>query len=139
MMTNKNFEQEPIKFEVKPTCEEMAFNDGNKLSLDGGEVKTQEVRLSKSELYREVIKYVDRNLENSEKVDLIKQKMIVEPIVMDDALSENQEEIVVAYSVTFPHIYDEYTVENDKLVAIVDAEGVKYTAVKWSEIQTEKR
>lgn len=26
-------------------------------------------------------------------------------------------------------------VEDDKLVAIVDGEGVKYTAVNWSEIQ----
>ena len=102
----------PVKFEVNPTCEEMVFNDEDKLSLDGGEVKANEVELSKSEIYKEVTGYVDKNLLNSEKVDLIEK-----------------------YSVTFPHIYDGYIVEGDKLVAIVDGEGVKYTAVNWNEIQ----
>jgi len=60
---------------------------------------------------------------------------LVEPILMDDALSSDNKETVVAYSVTFPHIYNGYTVDDDKLVAIVDNDGVKYTAVNWSEIQ----
>jgi len=72
-----------------------------------------------------------RNIE----VDLIKEEMKIEQILMDDAISDNEEEMVVAYTVTFPHIYDGCTVEGDKLVAIVDGEGVKYTAVNWSEIQ----
>lgn len=135
MLAKDNLEQKPVKFEVNPTCEEMVFNDEDKLSLDGGEVKANEVELSKSEIYKEVTGYVDKNLLNSEKVDLIEKEMIVEPILMDNALSDDREEKVVAYSVTFPHIYDGYTVEGDKLVAIVDGEGVKYTAVNWSEIQ----
>lgn len=135
MLAKDNLEQKPVKFEVNPTCEEMVFNDEDKLSLDGGEVKANEVELSKSEIYKEVTGYVDKNLLNSEKVDLIEKEMIVEPILMDNALSDDREEKVVAYSVTFPHIYDGYIVEGDKLVAIVDGEGVKYTAVNWNEIQ----
>lgn len=129
------FEQRPVKFEVNPACEEMVFNDGNKLSLDGGEIKAQEIKLSESSIYKEVMGYVDENLLNSEKVDLIKEEMKIEPILMDNAISDNEEEMVVAYTVTFPHIYDGCTVEGDKLVAIIDGEGVKYTAVNWSEIQ----
>ena len=47
----------------------MVFNDGNKLSLDGGEIKAQEIKLSESSIYKEVMGYVYENLLNSEKVD----------------------------------------------------------------------
>ena len=134
-LAEDKYKQKSIKFEVASDCEEMAFNDGNKLCLDGGEVKNQKIGLSKSDIYNEVTEYVDENLTNSEKIDLEKNEMVVEPILMDDALSSDNKETVVAYSVTFPHIYNGYTVDDDKLVAIVDNDGVKYTAVNWSEIQ----
>lgn len=134
-LAGNEYKQKSIKFKVDSECEEMAFNDGNKLSLDGGEVKNQQIGLNKSDIYEEVTEYVDDNLVNSGKIDLVKKEMVVEPILMDDALSSDDKETIVAYSVTFPHIYNGCVVEDDKLVAIVDGEGVKYTAVNWSEIQ----
>ena len=47
-----DIERTPIKFKVESSCEEMAFNEGNKLSLDGGEVEIREVSLSKAEIYK---------------------------------------------------------------------------------------
>ena len=61
--------------------------------------------------------------------------MEIQPIVMDDACSEKNQDTVVAYSVTFPHIYKGARVDKDNLIAIVDEQGVKYAAINWSKIK----
>ena len=134
VLNDINIEKTPIKFKVSSSCDEMTFNEGNKLSLDGGEVKNREIQLTKAELYKKVDKYICENVINSNEIDLNKKYMEVNPIVMDDACSELEQDTVVAYSVVFPHIYKEKKIDEDNLIAIVDEEGVKYTAVNWSKI-----
>lgn len=132
--SNINIEKTPIKFKVDSSCDEMAFNEENKLSLDGGELETSEINLSKTDIYNEVNSYVCKNVINSNEIELEKKYMEIQPIVMDDACSDIKKDTVVAYSVTFPHMYKGTKIDKDNLVAIVDDEGVKYVAMSWSKI-----
>lgn len=61
--------------------------------------------------------------------------MEIQPIVMDDACSENNQDKVVAYSVVFPHMYKGKSVDKENLIAIVDEQGVKYTAINWGKVK----
>lgn len=130
--------QIPIKFKVNSSCDEMVFNDGNKISLDGGELSNKKTKIGKQDLYNMVDEYIKENILNSDELELNKNDMIVEPIVMDDALSENSSETVVAYTVSFPHVVDDGVVKNDNVVAIVDEDGVKYSAINWSRFEGEE-
>ena len=134
VLNDTYIEQTPIKFKVDPSCDEMAFNEGNKLSLDGGEVKIKKIQLTKSDIYKQVDEYIEDNVINSNEIELNKEYMEINPIVMDDACSDLTQDTVVAYSVTFPHMYKGNKINNDNLVAIVDEEGVKYTAMNWCKI-----
>lgn len=49
-------------------------------------------------------------------------------------LSDVKNDMIVAYSVSFPHMYEGEKVNSDNLIAIVDEKGVKYAAVNWSKI-----
>lgn len=60
--------------------------------------------------------------------------MEIQPIVVDDACSDVKNDMIVAYSVSFPHMYEGEKVNSDNLIAIVDEKGVKYAAVNWSKI-----
>ena len=134
VLNDNNIEKEPIKFKVDSSCDDMVFNEGNKLSLDGGELEIHEIQISKNDIYKKVRNYLDENVINSSEIELDKKHMEIQPIVVDDACSDVKNDMIVAYSVSFPHMYEGEKVNSDNLIAIVDEKGVKYAAVNWSKI-----
>ena len=58
--------------------------------------------------------------------------MEIQPIVVDDVCSDVKNDMIVAYSVSFPHMYEGEKVNSDNLIAIVDEKG-EYTLSCFSE------
>ena len=111
------------------------MNNGNKISIDGGEITEKEIAIGKMDLYKQIARYVKQNILNSEDIDLEMKNMKIESIVADDALSEIKDDKIVSYVVSFAHIEEGYGFLNDKATFIIDSDGIKYITINWSKLK----
>ena len=132
-----SLKKEDVKFKVDSSCKDIVFNDGNMMSLSGGEIGSSKSIMSKQEIYEQCAEYITENIQNNDSLELNEENAEIVPILMDNALLEG-EDVVVGYSVSYSHNYDGYEVEDDSCVAIVDNSGVKFTALNWSKLIKKK-
>ena len=125
----------PIKLQISPKCDDFIMNNGNKISIDGGEITEKEIAIGKMDLYKQIARYVKQNILNSEDIDLEMKNMKIESIVADDALSEIKDDKIVSYVVSFAHIEEGYGFLNDKATFIIDSDGIKYITINWSKLK----
>lgn len=135
---NYRLKATPTKIVAKKQCKDMVFNDENVVVTDGGEIGTKKVNMSKKELYNISKEYFQYNLKVKKgSVELNRKDMVVAPIVVSDACTD-EEETEIAYSVYFPNKYKDITIEGEGFNVIVDSSGVKYSATGWSTYEEEE-
>lgn len=135
---NYRLEAKPVKVVAKKNCEDIVFNEETQIITDGGEIKATEVEMSKKDLYQVSKDYFDTNLKaKNGNVTLERSDMTVAPILVSDACTDEEEQ-TVAYSVHFSNNYEGIPIEGEGYNAIIDNQGVKYTATEWNTYQKEE-
>lgn len=128
----------PVKVFAKRKCKDMVFNEENTIITDGGEIASKEIDISREKIYKISSEYFKDNLNPKEStVELKKSNMVVAPIVVSDACTD-EEETNVAYSVHFQNTYENIPIEGDGYNVIIDSKGVKYSSTTWHNYQKEE-
>ncbi len=127
----------PIQLNVTDNMNMTVLRDENNLMMVGAEIGDQQVNITEAEAAERCKEQLNNAITNYSEINMDTAMESVTPIVMAEVNLDggNEQEVTVAYDISFKNTYDGLEIIGDYMTGIIDDSSTVYLAGNWNEME----